>query len=206
MFNTPISVMDVDVDNNTVEVVVKTIGIKTKDLIKSNQVYIKAPYFNGIFGLKEIKSTSKSNSLVILNGLSQVNSINVIRRLIENNNKVDVFINHNGIILENVIKKISDLGANIYHIDIDDDKAYIEDYIKTNNIRLVYSGGSNHFNKDIMNIVNSIDENIRFAISNNNLICCGEGICGACSINLNGLKVKTCKTQVSSKEYLDSIY
>ena len=57
-----------------------------------------------------------------------------------------------------------------------------------------------------MNIVNSIDENIRFAISNNNLICCGEGICGACSINLNGLKVKTCKTQVSSKEYLDSIY
>ena len=206
MFNTPISVMDVDVDNNTVEVVVKTVGIKTKDLIKFNQVYIKAPYFNGIFGLKEIKSTSKSNSLVILNGLSQVNSINVIRRLIENNNKVDVFINHNGIILENVIKKISDLGANIYHIDIDDDKAYIEDYIKTNNIRLVYSGGSNHFNKDIMNIVNSIDENIRFAISNNNLICCGEGICGACSINLNGLKVKTCKTQVSSKEYLDSIY
>ena len=206
MFNTPISVMDVDVDNNTVEVVVKTIGIKTKDLIKSNQVYIKAPYFNGIFGLKEIKSTSKSNSLVILNGLSQVNSINVVRRLVENNNKVDVFINHNGVILENVIQKISDLGANIYHIDIDDDKAYIEDYIKTNNIRLVYSGGSNHFNKDIMNIVNSIDENIRFAISNNNLICCGEGICGACSINLNGLKVKTCKTQVSSKEYLDSIY
>ncbi len=29
-----------------------------------------------------------------------------------------------------------------------------------------------------MNIVDSVDKNIKFAISNNNLICCGEGICG----------------------------
>ena len=91
MFNTPISVMDVDVDNNTVEVVVKTIGIKTKDLIKSNQVYIKAPYFNGIFGLKEIKSTSKSNSLVILNGiLSTVNAVHFSNLHVERDNLFNV--------------------------------------------------------------------------------------------------------------------
>ncbi len=59
----------------------------------------------GLFGIKDIKSTSKSNCLIILNGLSQVNSINVIRRLIENGNKVDVFINHNGVILDNVVEK-----------------------------------------------------------------------------------------------------
>ncbi len=50
-----------------------------------------------------------------------------------------------------------------------------------------------------------VDENIKLAVSNNNLICCGEGICGACSIDLNGVKVKTCKTQVNSREYLKSI-
>ena len=45
---------------------------------------------------------------------------------------------------------------------------------------------SNIFNKDIMDIVDSIDENINLAVSNNNLICCGEGICGGCTVRLNG--------------------
>ena len=200
IFSAPISVMDVDLDKNILEVIVRPIGIKTKGIINFNQVYIKGPYFNGLFGIKDIKSTSKSNCLIILNGLSQVNSINVIRRLIENGNKVDVFINHNGVILDNVVQKIYDLGANIYHIDIAQDKEFISDYIK-----LVYSGGSNHFNKSVMDIVDYVDENIKLAVSNNNLICCGEGICGACSIDLNGVKVKTCKTQVNSREYLKSI-
>ena len=200
IFSAPISVMDVDLDKNILEVIVRPIGIKTKGIINFNQVYIKGPYFNGLFGIKDIKSTSKSNCLIILNGLSQVNSINVIRRLIENGNKVDVFINHNGVILDNVVQKIYDLGANIYHIDIAQDKEFISDYIKSN-----YSGGSNHFNKSVMDIVDYVDENIKLAVSNNNLICCGEGICGACSIDLNGVKVKTCKTQVNSREYLKSI-
>ena len=204
-FRAPISVMDVDLDKNILEVVVRPVGIKTKGIIDFNQVYIKGPYFNGLFGIKDIKSMSKSNCLIILNGLSQVNSINVIQRLIENENRVDVFVNHNGVILDNVIQKIYKLGASIYHIDIREDKDFISDYIKSNNIKLIYSGASNHFNKSIMEIVDSIDENIKLAVSNNNLICCGEGICGACSINLNGVKVKSCKTQIDSREYLKSL-
>lgn len=205
IFSAPISVLDVDLEKNTLEVIIKQVGIKTKGIINSDQVYIKGPYFNGLFGIKDIKSMSKSNCLVILNGLSQVNSINVIQRLIENNNKVDVFINHNGVILDNVIQKIYDLGASIYHIDIEEDKEFIADYIKSNNIKLVYSGASNRFNKEVMNIIDAIDENIKLAVSNNNLICCGEGICGACCIDLNGVKVKSCKTQINSREYLKSI-
>ena len=205
IFNAPISVMDVDLDNNTLEVIVRPVGVKTKGIVNFDKVYIKGPYFNGLFGIKDIKSISKSNCIVILNGLSQVNSINVIKRLMENKNKVDVFINNKGVILDNVIQKIYNLGASIYHIDIQNDKAFIADYIKTNDIKLVYSGASNKFNKLVMNIVDDIDENIKLAVSNNNLICCGEGICGACSINLNGVKVKTCKTQVNSREFLKSI-
>ena len=205
IFRAPISVMDVDLDKNLLEVVVRPVGIKTKGIINFNQVYIKGPYFNGVFGIKDIKSMSRSNCLIILNGLSQVNSINVIQRLIENGNKVDVFVNHNGVILDSVIQKIYNLGASVYNIDIAEDKAFISDYIKSNNIKLVYSGASNNFNKLVMDIVDSIDENIKLAVSNSNLICCGEGICGACSINLNGVKVKTCKTQVNSREYLKSI-
>lgn len=206
IFSAPISVMDVDLDKNILEVVIRPVGIKTKGIINFNQVYIKGPYFNGVFGIKDIKSMSKSNCLIILNGLSQVNSINVIQRLIENGNKVDVFVNHNGVILDSVIQKIYNLEASVYHIDIEQDKEFIRDYIKSNNIKFVYSGAGNKFNKLIMDIVDLVDENIKLAVSNNNLICCGEGICGACSINLNGVKVKTCKAQVNSREYLNSIF
>ena len=206
VFSAPISVMDVDLDKNILEVVIRPVGIKTKGIINFNQVYIKGPYFNGVFGIKDIKSMSKSNCLIILNGLSQVNSINVIQRLIENGNKVDVFVNHNGVILDSVIQKIYNLEASVYHIDIEQDKEFIRDYIKSNNIKFVYSGAGNKFNKLIMDIVDLVDENIKLAVSNNNLICCGEGICGACSINLNGVKVKTCKAQVNSREYLKSIF
>lgn len=205
VFSAPISVMDVDLDTSNLEMVIKTVGVKTKDIIKFNKVYIKGPYFNGLFGIKDIKSISNSNCLIILNGLSQVNSINVIQRLIDNNNKVDVFINHNGVIIDTVVQKINSLGANIYHIDIEEDKKFIADYIKSNSIKLVYSGASNSFSKVVMDIVDSIDENIKLAISNNNLICCGEGICGACCIDLNGVMVKTCKAQVNSREYLKNI-
>lgn len=205
IFNAPISVMDVDLDKGILEVVIKPRGIKTKNIINYDEVYVKGPYFNGIFGIKEIKTTKDSNCLVIVNGLSQVNSINVIRRLIANNNKVDVFVNNRGVVLDEVMQKIMELGVAIYGIDTDEDKDFIIDYITRNQISFVYSGGGNSFNKNIMNIVDTVDENIKLAVSNNNLICCGEGVCGACTINLNGERVKTCKSQINSRDFLKTL-
>lgn len=201
IYNVPISVMDVDKDNNILEVVIKQLGIKTKYILDSDDIIVKAPYFNGIFGVDKINKTHNSNCVVILNGLSQVNSINVVKKLIANNNKVEVFLYKNSIKLKDVEEKLNNLGINIHIIDIEEDKNLIIDYIKRNNVNLVYSGASNRFSKTIKDIVNMVSEDITLAISNNNLICCGEGICGACTVNLNGQPVKTCKTQVDSRDF-----
>ncbi len=206
IFNTPISVMDIDFENSILEVVIKTVGIKTKGIIEFDEVYVKAPYFNGIFGLKDINNTRGKNCLIVLNGLSQVNAINVIKTLLENENRVDVFLNNQGIILEEVVEKIMDLGANLYYSDLEQEPQFIGDYIKRNDINFVYSGAGVRFSKVIMKMIDSIDENIKLAISNNNLICCGEGICGACTVNINGEYVKTCKSQIDSRIYLKSIF
>ena len=205
MFNAPISVMDIDEENNILEVIIHSIGVKTKPIVKADKVILKAPYFNGIFGIKEIKSNINQNCVVILNGLSQVNSINVIKRLIKNHNHVEVFLNNKGVALDIIKDKISRMGVNINDISLSDDKDLIIDYIKRENVPFVYVGASITFSKDVMNIIDSIDKNIKLAISNDNLICCGEGICGACVINIDGFKVKTCKAQVDSREYLNSI-
>ena len=135
-FNTPISVMDVDEENNILEVVVVPRGIKTKPLVNCDYVTLKAPYFNGIFGLKEIKSNQNDRCVVILDGLSQVNAINVIRRLLRNNNQVEVFINEEGKRLEMVEQKIKDMAVNINLFNLNDKKEILENYIMKKNIEL----------------------------------------------------------------------
>ncbi len=55
-----------------------------------------------------------------------------------------------------------------------------------------------------MDIVDSVDPNIDLAISNSNLICCGEGSCGACTIEVNGKRIKSCKAQIDSRAFLNS--
>ena len=84
-------------------------------------------------------------------------------------------------------------------------KEILINYIRNNNISFVYSCGLIYFNKSILQLVDSIDDNIKFAIPNNNLICCGEGICGACTMRLNNCRIKTCKAQMNGREFLSNL-
>lgn len=204
-FNAPMSVMDVDTKNNILEVVIKPRGIKTKTIVKFDEVKLKGPYFNGVFGLADLKYTSNSNCALVLNGLSQVNSINIIKELMKNNNHVDVFIDTKSIILDEIVKKIIETGANISAIDVKEDEPFIIDYLIRNEVKLVYSGGHTGFNRYIMNVIDSISKDIKLVIPNNNLICCGEGICGSCTVNLNGQRIKSCKAQIDSRVYLNKL-
>lgn len=205
MYNAPISVMDIDEKNSILEVIVVPRGVKTKPIVKADEVVVKAPYFNGIFGMKEIKSCQGDNCLIVLDGLSQVNSIKVIKRLLLNHNNVEVFINDKGKRLEIIEEKIKGMGVNINYFNLNENHELLERYIGQNNIKFVYSCGLIPFNKEILKLVDDIDKNIKFAIPNNNLICCGEGICGACTIRLNNCRVKTCKAQIDGRYFLNNI-
>ncbi|RDY24761.1 sulfide/dihydroorotate dehydrogenase-like FAD/NAD-binding protein [Romboutsia maritimum] len=205
IFNAPISVMDVNTQESYIEVVIKSMGIKTKSIINFDEVWVKGPYYNGVFGTRGLNNTNQENCLVILNGLSQVSAINIIKKLLENKNKVEVIFNSQSIILEEVKNKIQQMGINISIVNVFEDKNFISDYLSRNNVKFVYSGGCNNFNKIIMNIVDEVSEDIKLSISNNNLICCGEGICGACTVRINGEKMKSCKSQIDSREFLKTL-
>ncbi|MEG2786504.1 MAG: hypothetical protein RR942_01695 [Romboutsia sp.] len=204
-YNVPISVMDIDIENELLKVIIKEVGHKTKSLLNFDEIWVRGPYFNGVLGLKDFKLTTSSNVAVILSGLSQVNAPKIIKYILKNNNKVEVFIDTRRTIVEEVVEKIKDLNVNIHFINIGEDEKLIKDYISRNNVELVYSGGFNSFNKSIMKLVDSIDENIRFAIANNNLIVCGEGICGGCTVIVDGKRIKSCKAQINGREYLKSL-
>ena len=118
IFNATITVMDINEEEGILEVIIHAIGAKTKPIINNDKVYVKSPYYNGIFGLKEIKSNKEDNCLIVINGLSQANVINVIRRLLRNNNNVEVFVN--GTLLDIIKEKIESMNVKINYFNMID--------------------------------------------------------------------------------------
>ena len=114
-------------------------------------------------------------------------------------------MNEDGKRLSIVEEKIKNMQVNINLFNMRDKKEDLINYIKNNNISFVYSCGLIYFNKSILQLVDDIDEKIKFAIPNNNLICCGEGICGACTVRLNNCRIKTCKAQMNGREFLSNL-
>ncbi|HSQ33490.1 MAG TPA: 2Fe-2S iron-sulfur cluster-binding protein, partial [Peptostreptococcaceae bacterium] len=138
-------------------------------------------------------------------GLSQVTIVKTIKQLLKNNNHVEVFIDNYKKPIEDVIKLVELMGVNIQFIDFEKDSYMVEDYIRRNNVKLVFSASFNNFNKRIMEIVDEVDEDIRLVITNNNLISCGEGICGACTVKVNGQRLKSCKAQIEPRYFLREV-
>ena len=59
-FDVPISILESDADKNIIKVLIEVRGIKTKRLLNTEvkgEITIRGPYFNGVFGIKNIDST-----------------------------------------------------------------------------------------------------------------------------------------------------
>ena len=102
-------------------------------------------------------------------------------------------------------EKLKEMNIKINLFNLDNKKDELINYIKNNDISFVYSCGLIYFNKRILQLVDDINNEIKFAIPNNNLICCGEGICGACTVRLNNCRIKTCKAQMNGREFLSNL-
>ena len=72
---------------------------------------------------------------------------------------------------EVIKEKIESMNVKINYFNIEKDKQLLFNYIKDKKISFVYCAASVEFSRQIMNILNSVDKNIKLSISNNNLIC-----------------------------------
>lgn len=60
------------------------------------------------------------------------------------------------------------MNVKINYFNIEKDKQLLFNYIKDKKISFVYCAASVEFSRQIMNILNSVDKNIKLSISNNN--------------------------------------
>jgi len=214
-FDVPISIMEADIENNVITIVVEIRGIKTKRLIDikvDEDIVIRGPYWNGVFGLDNLAKQKGNNVLVLARGVGIAPMMPVIRKLVNSQNDVELYIDkgsyNNSFGTEyfekyKVTPKESSLLTNGKLSD--EGKYIITKTIKDKNIDLVHVAGADILTFNVIEYLSEIGrDDILMSCCNNFKMCCGEGICGACTARFSGHRVKRfCKFQAEPRNVLE---
>jgi NAD(P)H-flavin reductase len=209
-FDIPISIMNSDIENDVITIAVEIRGIKTKRLLNTKvneNIVIRGPYWNGVFGTKNILAQSESKSLILARGIGLAPMMPVIKKLVSQNNELQVVmdkgpfeVNFASELLKNYPIKASE--ANLF------DKGALSDYAKViikdaleDGVNYIHVAGADILTYSVINYLNDIDRNdVSLSCCNNFKMCCGEGICGACTSRFSGHRVKRfCKEQADPR-------
>ncbi len=209
-FNTPMSVMTADPLTGTITIVIQLKGVKTKALLADkNKIMVRGPYWNGLLGLKYLKSFTGRKALLVVRGIAQAPAVSVARKLRNQNNELMVFLDPGRENLTFAQPLMSEMGCDVSFLPLLDKNlqvpleslALIKEQIQKQDIGLVYSGGTVKLHEGISAIIQSIEQEVYFTCSNEARICCGEGVCGSCHTRLpEGQRIKTCKTQINPRK------
>ncbi len=206
-FDVPMSVMAVDSISGEIYVAVQVQGAKTKALTgPESKIVVRGPYWNGIFGQRYLKSIKDGSCLVIARGIGQAPAAKVIRYLSRSNNKVKVIVDPGKVQSVFINEFIRDLDYEVEELDLNSKQGIrvINRYLKNESYDLVFSGGSDKQHLYVIQEIDKLEKQPYIVVTNNNEICCGEGICGSCSTRIdNGVRVKACKVQLDVRKVIE---
>jgi NAD(P)H-flavin reductase len=205
-YDVPLCIVDVNEEAATLVFAVRIVGPKTKSLAAQNdEVAIRGPYWNGLFGLKYIKSSLNKKWLVIGKGAGQVSLIQVVKNLLRGNNQISMFLDPGVIRINLAEKHLNELGISTSTVNLysETDRQIIYELLKDSFIDFVFSAGSDKQHKRIKNMIEQSGRHIPLIISNNRKLCCGEGICGSCETLIDGKQVHLCKLQLNGISVLE---
>ncbi|WP_163195441.1 sulfide/dihydroorotate dehydrogenase-like FAD/NAD-binding protein [Clostridium thermarum] len=210
-YDTPISIMDVNTEENWIKVAIEIKGIKTKsiDTVQENEnMLIRAPFWNGIFGLKNVYSAKDGLSLVIARGIGQAPMVPVLRKLYSNRNQLIVVLDNGNYRSNFVSEYLSMYDCKVINCKTlekgeltDELKEIIDRAIEEDKVNLIHCDGADILNFKVIEYVN---DRVKTASCNNARMCCGEGVCGSCSARYKGHVVKRlCKIQTEPKKFFE---
>ena len=200
-YNVPMSISCMDKEH--IYIVYDEIGPKTKGIFKGDRLSIKGPYFNGIIGVRKLSNIKNSNILILGRGLGQSSIILAIEKL-RRENKIYLFIDKGKTSSTYALDFIGKENIYIREIDFFQNKGVEElgTFLKEKKIDVVFSAGSEMLQRKIKSIIDNLNLDIKWFVTNNNILCCGEGICGSCiRKSSTGNRIKTCKAIVDPMNF-----
>lgn len=214
-FDIPISIMEANLDKDEITIVVEVRGVKTKRLLDTKigqDIVIRGPYWNGVFGVKDLKKVKNENALVLARGIGMAPMMPVIRNLVKNNNNVDIVVDTAPFKKNFAIDYIKKYGLNPNETSLidkgkltDEGKLIISNAITDKNIKIIHLAGADILTFKVIEYLNEINRNdILLSCCNNFKMCCGEGVCGACTVRFSGHRVKRfCKLQTDPRSIFE---
>ncbi len=212
-FDVPISILESDIETNIISIMIEIRGIKTKQLLNiesGGNITIRGPYWNGVFGLKNIRKQKNNEALVIARGIGMAPMMPVISRLVENGNTVTLILDKqpfNDIYVSEWLDKLNIVPQEMNLIEkgelSPEGKVAIKSIVKYNNISLIHIAGADILTYSVIDFLDSLDrKDIDLSCCNNFKMCCGEGVCGSCTaIHIAGADILT----YSVIDFLDSL-
>lgn len=213
-FDIPISIMNSNIEKDIITIAVEVRGIKTAKLlnVKANEnIVIRGPYWNGVFGIKNILDQKKNKSLVLARGIGLAPMMPVIRKLIAQNNEVQVVIDKSPFEVNFSNELLNSFKVNISESNLLD-KGKLSDHAKViikealeKGVNYIHVAGADILTFCIINYLDDINRNdVSLSCCNNFKMCCGEGICGACTSRFSGHRVKRfCKEQADPRNIFE---
>ena len=213
-FDTPISILESDSDKNIITLAVEVRGIKTKKLLdfkEGDKINIRAPYWNGVFGIKNIEKQNGTNCLVLGKGIGLAPMIPVIRRLKLQDCNVSVGIDYSSLDKEFIDEFISKYDTKNNEINLLDKgeltkecKKLIKDSLNSGT-NYIHTAGADILSLRVIEFLDSLNrKDVLLSCCNNFKMCCGEGICGACTARYKGHRVKRfCKVQTDPRSIFE---
>ena len=209
-YNVPISVMKSDVENGVLHLAIKAISAKTKLLLKEEkELTLRGIYRNGILNIKSMTGErgrigKNDKILIITKGVGFAPAI-LLAEWAKSRAKINFLIDIDKLGDEIVLDYMpKDVNGIVKEIDLkgvfinEEEYSLLKKNIEFEKYKSVLALTSDYYIKKFEKLVGEITPPPKFACGNNFQICCGEGICGACSrVNYDGITFKMCKCNVT---------
>jgi len=224
-YDIPISVMKSDPEKGQIHIAVKIISTKTKTLLaEQEKLSVRGPYRNGVHGITSIinKRGKNQKTLIIAKGIGIAPGILALQSL-RRKGSVDMVVDTEKIstaLIEDYLEgkpaaspavsaqsageRRNATGA-VQYLSLSDKDA------ESRLIRLMKEGqydnvillASDYYIERLGRIIRKTLPDADLAVSNNFRLCCGEGLCGSCTVDTAaGETIKMCKCQLKGEELL----
>ncbi len=222
-YDIPISVMKADVEKGQIHLAIKIISTKTKALFMENEkILIRGPYRNGIHGISSIVKKRGENfkTLIIAKGIG-IAPGTLLTQTLRNKDSIDMVIDTEKISEElirdyldtEVTEELQDKAVKedrvILYLSLAEKESEkkLEELMLKKGYANVILLASDYYIEKLGKLTKKILPEADLAVSNNFHLCCGEGLCGSCSIDTSGGEtIKMCKCQLKGEELLKNIY
>lgn len=208
-YDIPISVMKTDVENGRIHLAIKIISTKTKALLMENEkMMLRGPYRNGVHGISTMISKRGRNqkTLIIAKGIGIAPGI-LATQTFRNRGSVDLVVDTEKISKALIEDYLDDGAVRYVSLTEKDSVEKLEGLLMKNQYDNVILLVSDYYIENLGKMIKKTLPAAALAMSNNFRICCGEGLCGSCSLDTSaGDTIKMCKCQLTGAELLDHVF